>query len=224
MPQLTDILDVFDLPPSLLRQEQAMHSDSPDIKTCMRLFAFQTRIRPTLFVFFASCASGRDISEHSFIVANFISGLCWRQWSSLAATARNLVVSATQDRQCPRSPRPWSPPRLLLVASGLALELEYLDHLFHIAWIRFDPTESSGTPSYRSVEDLELLVQISCFFIHSCLNLVPLPTLLDLPPGFFPGGRVAVTSQCIGESMLLFLFPLTPARQDCYSHFTHEME
>ena len=46
----------------------------------------------------------------------------------------------------------------------------------------------SGTPSCRSVEDLELLVQIRGFSDHLRLSLVPFSELLDQPLSVYPGG------------------------------------
>ena len=43
-----------------------------------------------------------------------------------------------------------------------------------------------GTPSHRSVEDLELLVEIRSFSDHLRLNLVPLFELPDQPLSVFP--------------------------------------
>ena len=44
-------------------------------------------------MFFKSCAPERGILEHSFLVANVMSGPSWDRWFSLAATAWKMVVS-----------------------------------------------------------------------------------------------------------------------------------
>ena len=72
------------------------------------------------------------------------------------------------------------------VGAGLApFESQSSDHLFHKARVCFYP-KPSGTPSHRSVEDLELLVEIRGFPDHLRLNLVPLFELSDHPLSIFP--------------------------------------
>ena len=61
------------------------------------------------------------------------------------------------------------------------------DHLLYMARVCFYP-KPSGTPSYRSVEDLELLAKIHGFSDHLRLNFVPFFELLDQPLSVFPGG------------------------------------
>ena len=66
-----------------------------------------------------------------------------------------------------------------------AFESQGSDHLFHMARFCFHP-KLSGTPSHRSVEDLELLVEIRGFSDHLRLDLVPLFELSDQPLSVFP--------------------------------------
>ena len=125
-------------------------------------------------VCFRTCASDRDIFEHNFMVANVMSGWPWDKQFSLAATARNMVVSS-----CPNSGSMLpslsstlvSPPGRNSWRRGLTgtFESQSFDHLFQMARVCFYP-KPSGTPSYRSVEDLELLVQIRVLISYLSVN------------------------------------------------------
>ena len=77
------------------QQERARHLDEPAIQIDTPTRGLPTKNRPTLFEFLKSCASGRYIFEHSFVVANVMSGQSWDKKFSLAATARNMVVSSS---------------------------------------------------------------------------------------------------------------------------------
>ena len=72
------------------------------------------------------------------------------------------------------------------VGAGLApSKSQGSDHLFQMARVCFSP-KPSGTPSHRSVEDLELLVEVRGFSDHLRLNLIPLFELSDQPLNVFP--------------------------------------
>ena len=76
------------------QQGRARHLDELATQTDTQLVALQRETDPPVFMFFRSCTSGRDIFEHSFMVANVMSGRSWDKQFSRAATARNMVVSS----------------------------------------------------------------------------------------------------------------------------------
>ena len=64
------------LSPAQSASARACKAHGPAIQTDTQP-GLPTWNRPTLFMLFKSCASGRDIFEHSFIVANVLSGRSW---------------------------------------------------------------------------------------------------------------------------------------------------
>ena len=110
------------------------------------------------------------------MVANVMSDRSCDKQFSLATTARNFVVFD-----------PGLPLGRYSRRTGWTgtFESQSVEHLFHMARVCFYP-KLWGTPSRRSVEDLELLVKIRCFSDHLRLTLIPLFELSDQPLSVFP--------------------------------------
>ena len=170
-------LDIVCLVPSPRQQERVRQLDKLAIQTDTQLVAFQRGTDPL-----SSCSSGlagpvlrqavqprRGRTDHCGL-------LMPNSKSMLPSLSSALVI-------------PWPP----LLAYGLDEHLPSPKDLitsFKVARVCFHPKKPSETPSCRSVEDLELLVQARGFSDHLRLNLVLLFELVDQPPSVFPGSDV----------------------------------